>query len=406
MKYLTILIDGMADESIESLGGKTPLEYSSIPCIDEMARKSELGMVHTVPQGMQPGSDVANLSVMGYAPDVYHTGRSPLEAVSVGVKLEDTDVTFRCNLVTVSNEEGLDYQDRTMLDHSAGEITSEEAEELINFLKPYLEKEELKYYPGVSYRNLIVWENGNTDMTLVPPHDFLEKKIGEFLPQGNFAKEILEMTKKSFELLSSHPINIKRISEGKNPANSIWIWGEGKKPILDPFQEKYKLKGAVISAVDLIKGIAISASLESIDIEGATGNIDTNFEGKAQGVIGAFERGNEFVYLHLEAPDECGHQGDLKEKIRSIEIIDEKIVKVLKAYLDSLDEEYRILLVPDHPTPVRIRTHTMDAVPYLIYDSSKAKQGSQEGYSEVSCALTNNVFNQGFKLAEYFLEKC
>jgi len=403
MKYVTILIDGMADEETPALDGKTPLEYANIPVINELAKYSELGLVKTVPEGMPPGSDVANLSVMGYAPDVYHTGRSPLEAASVGVELSDTDVTFRCNFVTVSDEK--EYSEKTMIDHSAGDITSEEAQELVEALKAELETDEIKYYAGVSYRNLIVWKEGPLEFKLVPPHDFLGKTIKNYLPSGKFGNVIYDMTLRSHEILKNHPVNIARVEKGLNPANSVWIWGEGKKPSLDSFKEKFGVEGAAISAVDLIKGIAICAELESIDIPGATGNLETNFEGKAQGVIDALKAGKDFVYLHLEAPDECGHQGHLGNKIKSIEIIDQKVVKFLKAELDKLGEDYKIMILPDHPTPVRTRTHTSDPVPYMIYDSRDLAEKGSVAYNERTCGATGNYFPEGCKLAEYFLKE-
>lgn len=403
MKYVVVLIDGMADEAREDLGGKTPLEYASLPTINELAKKAELGLVQTVPEGMPPGSDVANLSVIGYDPKQYHTGRSPLEAASVGVELLDTDVTYRCNLVTVSDHK--DFNQRVMLDHSAGDISSEEAGELIQALKEALDTEAATLYKGVSYRNLMVWKNGSTEVDLVPPHDFLEKTVGDHLPSGDHGETILEMTKKSYEILSNHPVNKRRIEAGKNPANSVWIWGEGKKPLLDNFQEKYGVKGTVISAVDLIKGIGLSSGLGSIDVEGATGTLETNFEGKAQATIKAFEDGYEYVYVHLEAPDECSHQGDLKGKLQAIEIIDQKIVKVIKEKLDTMAGDYKMMILPDHPTPVRTRTHTSEPVPYLIYESSKNSVVSEDAiYCEKNCKATGRYFTDGYKLAEYFLQ--
>lgn len=404
MKYVVVLIDGMADEVREDLDGKTPLEYATLPTINEMAKRSELGMVKTVPEGMPPGSDVANLSVIGYDPKKYHTGRSPLEAASVGVDLLDTDVTYRCNLVTVSDDK--EFNDRVMLDHSAGDISSKEAEALIKALKESLDTDVATLYKGVSYRNLMVWKDGSTDVNLVPPHDFLEKTVGAHLPSGDHADIILDMTKRSYEILKDHPINKKRIEAGKNPANSVWIWGEGKKPLLDNFQEKYGVKGTVISAVDLIKGIGLSSGLGSIDVEGATGTLETNFDGKAQATVEAIKAGYDYVYVHLEAPDECSHQGDLKGKLEAIEIIDEKIVKFIKNKLDDMAVDYKMMILPDHPTPVSTRTHTSNPVPYMIYESSKAdKKPSDEVYCEKNCEATGNYFSDGYKLAEYFLNQ-
>lgn len=402
MKHVVILIDGMADEKIEKLGNKTPLQAANIPTIDALAKVSELGMVHTVPDGMPPGSDVCNLSIMGYSPEVYHTGRSPLEAVSVGIDLNDTDVTYRCNFVTLSEED--DIADRTMIDHSSSDITSEEAMYLMKDLQLNLNTDIIKYHAGVSYRNLITWENGSTEVKLVPPHDFLEQKLANYLPSGNNADKILEMTKRSFEILNNHPINNSRRERGLNPANSIWVWGEGKKPGLDDFKEKYGLDGSAISAVDLIKGIAICAGLKSVDVEGATGTIRTDFTAKANAVLKELKDGKDYVYLHLEAPDECSHQGNLEEKIESIEIIDEKVVKYLKDELDKLGMDYRFLIVPDHPTPVRLRTHTTNPVPFLIYDSTVSKASGFDEYSEVSCEASGFEFFKGPLLTKYFIK--
>lgn len=402
MKHIIILIDGMADEKIESLGNKTPLQAANIPNIDALAKVSELGMVHTVPEGMPAGSDVANLSVMGYDPKIYHTGRSPLEAVSVGIELNDTDVTFRCNLVTLSEEK--DISQRTMIDHSSSDITSEEAEILMKDLQLNLDTNIIKYHAGVSYRNIITWKDGTTDVKLVPPHDFLEQKLTDYLPSGTNSEKILEMTKRSFEILNNHPINNLRREKGLNPANSIWIWGEGKKPILDNFKDKYGLDGSAISAVDLIKGIAMCAGLNSVDVEGATGTINTDFIAKANAALKEFKDGKDYVYLHLEAPDECSHQGNLEEKIRSIEIIDEKVVKYIKEELDRSDDDYRILLVPDHPTPVRTRTHTSNPVPFLIYDSTSVKDSGFSEYSEITCEKSGFEFFNGPLLTKYFIK--
>ncbi len=400
MKHIVVLIDGMADEVIESLGNKTPLQAANIPNINALAKVSELGMVSTVPKGMPPGSDVANLSVIGYDPEKYHTGRSPLEAASIGLELNATDVTYRCNFVTVSEEE--DFENKIMLDHSASDITSEEACELLKVLSDELASETIEYHCGVSYRNIIIWHEGSTDVRLVPPHDFLEQSLNRYLPSGDNSDIILEMTKRSYEILNSHPINLKRKEKGLNPANCIWIWGEGRKPKLDKFKDKYGLDGSAISAVDLIKGIAILAGLDSIDVKGATGTIDTDFTAKANACLNEFKNGKDFVYLHLEAPDECSHQGHLDEKIRSIEIIDQKVVKYLKEELDKSEEEYRMLIVPDHPTPVRTRTHTSDPVPFLLYDSTLVKEHNLDHYSEISCNESGLKFSSGPELTKYF----
>ena len=386
-KYIVVLIDGAADYKLKELGNKTPLQIAKKPEIDRLAQKGEVGMVKTIPEGIPPGSDTANLSILGYDPAIYSTGRSSLEAVSIGIKLEDDDVTFRCNLVTLSDEP--DYNAKVMIDYSAGEISTEESEGLIRKLDSVLGNDHIKFYKGVSYRHVIVWKNGPENTVLTPPHDISGKKIKEFLPSGEGSKDILDMMISSSEILSLDDVNIKRIRAGKNPANSIWLWGKGRKPNLDPFFKKYGVKGSVISAVDLVKGIGICAGLRSVNVEGATGNINTNFKGKAQAVIDEIKNGQDFVYVHIEAPDECGHQGNIAEKIRAIEIIDDKVVGKIRKTLDKMGESYRLMILPDHPTPISIRTHTSDPVPFLIYDSDDIKEDKKEQvFDEFYPALT------------------
>lgn len=377
MKHIVILADGMADRPIDSLGGKTPMEAAATPVLDQLACEAEIGMVQTVPQGMAPGSDTANLAVIGYEPEIYHTGRSPLEAASMGVELSDDDISYRCNLVTLSGHGP--FQERVMYDHSAGEISSEEARELIEDLKTLL-PEDMELHAGISYRHLLVWKNGEAGQVMVPPHDFLGKSVGEHLPGGSGSDRFLRFHTEALKILESHPVNQRRKVRGLNPANSIWLWGEGKRPRLDPFNSRYGLSGSVISAVDLIKGIGILAGLRSIEVEGVTGNIHTNFEGKARAAVEALASGDDFVYVHLEAPDECGHQGDTQGKLRSIELIDEKILKPIISYLEDAGEPYRMLILPDHPTPIELRTHSSDPVPYLLY------QGGTKGLPE-GCAV-------------------
>ncbi len=384
MKYITILGDGMADWDVEALGGKTPLDVAKKPNIDALAKKSICGMAKTVPDGMKPGSDTANLSVMGYDPTKYYTGRSPLEAVSVGVKLEDTDITFRTNFVTLSEEEN--YEEKTMVDYSAGEISTKEADELIKTLNKELKDDVYSFYTGFSYRHILVQKNGKLTMTLTPPHDISGRKVTEYLPSGENSEKLLEFMKKSNEILKNHPVNVERKKKGLNPANSIWIWGEGSKAVLPSFESLYSVKGGVVSAVDLIKGIAISAGLESVDVEGATGNVDTNFEGKAEAAIKLLEN-NDFIYVHLEAPDECGHRGELENKVLSIELIDEKIVGPILSYMEKTGEDYKVLVMPDHPTPLKVKTHVMDPVPFIIYDSRREEAGVDK-YCEKECAKT------------------
>ncbi len=403
MKYIVLLVDGMADYPIESLGNKTPLEVVNIPNINGCARRGEVGMVQTIPAGMSPGSDTANLSVMGYAPEIYHTGRSPLEAASMGVEMKPTDVTFRCNLVTVSEE--ADFASKTMIDHSSGEITTEEARELILFLKPHLENAFLTLYPGVSYRHLLVWDQGPEDFKLTPPHDILDQPISQHLPQGSGGDVILAFMEKSHELLKNHPVNLARVARGLRPANSAWIWGEGKKPRLDSFAEKFGIEGAVISAVDLINGIGVCAGLEPVVVPGANGTLHTNFEGKAQGAVDILKSSKDFVYVHLEAPDECGHQGDLAGKMKAMEIIDEKVAGYILREMDAWGVPYRFLVLPDHRTPIARRTHTSEPVPYMLYDSTRTGSEKDQQFSEPSAEASGNYFDSGHALMDYFIKK-
>ncbi|MBW9157137.1 cofactor-independent phosphoglycerate mutase [Clostridium tagluense] len=402
MKYIVVLGDGMADYPIKELNNKTPIQYASTPAIDYMAKHGIIGMVKTVPEGMPPGSDTANMAVFGYDPFVYYSGRSPFEAASMGVPMLDTDITFRCNLVTLS--EGEPYAEKIMLDHSAGEITTEESAELIRALSEYLSTEAIKFYPGISYRHLMIWDNGPFDWKLTPPHDILGKKVKDYMPKGLNSEVIEEMTKKSSQFLSRHDINKKRVAKGLNPANSIWIWGEGKRPLLSNFNEKYNLKGSVISAVDLIKGIGLCAGLDIIDVEGATGNINTNYIGKAKAAMAELAKGNDFVYIHVEAPDECGHRYEIENKYKAIEYIDNKIVKVIKEEMDRLGEDYKMIILPDHPTPLSLRTHTSDPVPFLIYQSNDEKDNPNGCYDEFAAKDTGLYFPEGYKLMDYFLK--
>lgn len=402
MKYVVVLCDGCADLPIEELGGKTPLEAAHTPNMDMLARRSEIGMIKTVPDGMKPGSDTANLSALGYDPRVCYTGRSPLEAVSMGITLSDSDVTFRANLVTLG-EGGFDGG--VMADYSAGEISTEESRQLIDFLAQKLNGEGLKLYPGVSYRHCLVWDGGSTDVTLTPPHDILGKCVTEYMPKGVGADKLTELMLKSKELLHDHPVNVARRAAGKNTADSLWIWGEGTKPAIPDFYTLRGLKGAVISAVDLIKGIGISGAMTSIDVEGATGTVDTNFPGKAQAALDALCGGYDFVFIHMEAPDECGHQADAQGKKRSLELIDEQVLGKLLADLYKTGDDYRILLMPDHPTPVSIRTHTGDPVPYMIYDSTKDLGNGALLYNEKAAADTHCFIPDGVALMERFLSK-
>ena len=370
MKYIVILGDGMADEPIGALGGKTPLACAETPVMDELASKGEMGMVQNVPAGMAPGSDVANLSVLGYDPAVCYSGRSPLEALSVGVAMEPTDIVLRCNIVTLTEEEP--YAEKTILDHSSGEISTADADVLMDAIREAFNGDEFQYYTGTSYRHITIWKNGVMPQ-LEPPHDHLTHVIGPYLPKEPKLRSMME---KSFDILNTHPLNLERAANGRNKANSLWFWGAGTKPSLQNFTEKTGLKGAMVSAVDLLKGIAVGAGMKVYQVPGATGSIDTNFEGKAQAAIDALIKdGCDFVYVHVEAPDECGHRAELENKVYSIGAISEKILRPVVEYLDSCGEEYSVMLLPDHPTPICRRTHTLDPVPFMIYRSGKKEDG-------------------------------
>lgn len=399
MKYVIVLADGCADRPLEILGNKTPLEASNTPNMDFFAENGSLYFVKTVPDGLKPGSDVANLSVMGYDPHLYYTGRSPLEAASIGVELKENQTAFRANTVTLSDEES--YEDKTMKDYSAGEITTEESSLLLEAVEEALGGGDIHFYPGVSYRHLFVWDDAPESFKLTPPHDISDRKIKDYLPDN---PRILELMKKSEEILKNHPVNQKRIAMGKNPATSLWIWGEGKKPALSSFESLYGIKGAVVSAVDLIKGIGILAGMKSIDVEGATGNINTNFDGKAKAAAKALlEDGCDLVYVHLEAPDECGHQGDALGKTKSLELIDEKIIGYIKDRLDESGEDYKFMVLPDHPTPVSIKTHSGESIPCVMY--KKGQQCRSGNVYTESCAEKNGaVRTVGHELMKEFLE--
>ncbi len=400
MKYIVILGDGMADLPCDELAGMTPLELAYKPNIDSLAQKGVCGMCKTVPDGIKPGSDVANLSVMGYSPLKYYSGRSPLEALSIGVNMLDSDLAVRCNLVTLSDEEN--YQDKIMVDYSAGEISTEEAAELIASVEQALGDDEFTFYNGVSYRHCLIKHNGERGTEYTPPHDISGKTISDYLPSGLYGDKMLDLMVKSYDILKDHPVNLKRKQEGKNPANSIWLWGEGSRPSLPNFEKLRGLKGAVISAVDLLKGIGIASGMEIIEVEGVTGTVNTNFSGKAQACVKAIRDGFDYVYLHMEAPDECGHQGDSKGKVKSIELIDEKVVGYILSELEG--EDLRILVCPDHPTPLVTKTHSSEPIPFIIYDSTCIKEGIS-AYTESECAKTGLSLNSGDELVEMFLQK-
>ncbi|MDD3139315.1 MAG: cofactor-independent phosphoglycerate mutase [Lachnospiraceae bacterium] len=398
MKYIIVLGDGMADEPLEELCAKTPLEVANTPALDELTKKSEIGLAYTVPKGMSPGSDTANLSVIGYNPEVYYTGRSPLEALSIGVDMKPTDISLRCNIVTISEEEQ-NYEDHIIIDHSASEISTKDAAVLIQALQNGLRRDGYEFYVGTSYRHLLVWANG-TVVELIPPHDILTKRIGDYLPKDAV---LLDMMKKSYDILKDHPINIARKEKGLNPANSAWFWGAGTRPALTSFQGKTGKRGAMISAVDLLKGIAVGAQMHNVTVEGANGGLHTNYEGKAEAAVEVLlKEGYDFVYVHVEAPDEMGHQGNLADKIKAIEYLDQKVIHKIIMALDESKEDYRILIMPDHPTPIHLRTHTGDPVPYLLYDSTKIVKGN-ESYSEKTAAESGIVWEHGYQLIDYLL---
>lgn len=403
MKYIIVLGDGMADEPIDTLGYRTPLEAADTPAMDRLARTAETGMALMVPKGMAPGSDTANLSVLGYDPRIYYSGRSSLEALSIGVPMGDDDISYRCNLVTLSEEEEK-YADRIITDHSSDEIETKDATVLLCALKEGLKREGYEFYPGTSYRHLLLWKHGKM-LDLTPPHDILTKKIGEYLPEDPILRGMME---KSYDILSVHPLNIKRKQMGLHPANSAWFWGAGRRPALRPFLEKTGKRGAMISAVDLLKGIARGAGMDCIAVKGATGGLSTNYSGKMEAARNALlNEGYDFTYIHVEAPDEMGHQGKVAEKIMAIEAIDHKIIGPLTEALDNANEPYRILVLPDHPTPVRVRTHTPGPVPYLLYDSGKPLDGGKKhvsAYNEKTGRESGIVIKEGYRLIDRLFE--
>ncbi len=402
LKYAVVLCDGMADYPVDALSGKTPMSVADKNTMNTLASRSEVGLVRTVAEGLKPGSDVANLSVLGYDPAVYYSGRSPLEAASIGIDLKDTDVTLRCNLVTLSDEEK--YEDKTMLDYCADDISTQEAKELIDFIQDKLGSDEFKFYSGVSYRHCLVWNNGEPKPgVLTPPHDISGRKITEYVPHGEHTQKLFELMKKSHELLKEHPVNKKREANGHRPANSIWLWGEGQKPILDSFENKFGLKGAIVSAVDLLKGIGICAGMETPYVEGATGYIDTNLNGKLNAALDSLKSGCDFVYIHIEAPDECGHRGETENKIKAIELIDREILRPLIDELKKMGD-FAVMVLPDHPTPLSIRTHCGDPVPYMIYRSNNEVTSGIKVFDEKSAASTGVFIEQGHTLINRFLK--
>lgn len=400
MKYIIILGDGMAGEPLECIGGKTTLEQALTPEMDRLAKMSEIGLVSMVPEGMAPGSDTANLSVLGYNPEVYYTGRSPLEALSIGVGMEEDDVSFRCNLVTLTEDASLPYEDQRIVDHSSDEINTRDAGVLLEVLKEEVLKPGFELYRGTSYRHLLLWKNGH-EMELTPPHDILTNQIREYLPGDPM---LLAMMKESYRVLKEHPVNLKRKAQGLRPANSAWFWGAGKRPKLPDFQEKTGKRGVMISAVDLLKGIAAGSGMKIVHVEGADGGLHTNYEGKAQAAVRALlDEGYDFAYIHVEAPDEMGHQGSVEKKIRAIEFLDQRLIRIVREAMDASGEPYRLLILPDHPTPIVARTHTADPVPYLLYDRKRPENGA-ESYCERTAVQSGRWEKNGYHLIEHLFE--
>lgn len=401
MKYVIVLGDGMADEPIEALGGKTPLAFAKTPMIDQLAQTGEVGLAKTIPTGMKPGSDTANLAVLGYDPEKYYSGRSPLEALSIGVPMQATDIALRCNTVTLSDEPGVPYAERTIIDHSADEISTADAAQLIEAVRPVFENETYQFYVGTSYRHCLIWAGGVVQ-DITPPHDILGKVIGDYLPEDLKLRAMMEQ---SFDILDNHPLNVARAKAGKNKANSLWFWGAGTKPALSSFTEKTGKRGAMISAVDLLKGIAVGAGMQVLEVEGATGGLTTNYEGKAAAAAKALlEDGNDFAYIHVEAPDEMGHQGSVENKVKAIEYLDGRVIRPLYDALTASGEDFRMLILPDHPTPIRLRTHIGDPVPYLLYDST-AKLGTGALYNEASAQQTGVFVEKGYTLIDHLFEQ-
>ncbi|MBI1811389.1 MAG: cofactor-independent phosphoglycerate mutase [Nitrospirae bacterium] len=401
MKYVVIIGDGMADRPLNELGGKTPLQAAFTPNMDKLACEGIIGRVRTIPEGFHPGSDVANLSVLGYDPRKFYTGRASLEAASIGVGLKDTDVAYRCNLVTLRFNR--DKTQAIMEDYSGGHISTEEAGILINDINKELGTSQIKFCRGVSYRHLMVWSDGKADAECTPPHDIMGRDISDYLPVGSGEETLRELMLDSVDVLESHDINKERISKGKNPANSIWLWGQGKKPWLSKFREKYSVEGAMVSAVDLTKGLGIYAGFKILQVPGVTGWLDTNYAGKAEAALVALKE-VDFVYIHVEAPDEAGHSGNYKNKIKAIEDFDALVVGTVMRGIKSF-EEFRILLMPDHPTPVELRTHTAEPVPFVIYDNKQKQKNEGAAFDESILKREGiMVVEEGYKLMDYFIK--
>ena len=402
MKYAIVLYDGMADYPVPALGGKTPMMVAKKPNFDSLARRGEVGLIKTVADGLKPASDIANLSVLGYDPMLYYTGRSPLEAVSMGIDMADTDIALRCNLVTLSDES--EYSAKTMRDYSAGDVSTQEAAQLIKTVQAHFGNDAFRFYSGVSYRHCLICHNGTMDLgTMTAPHDISGRVIGEYLSKSKNAEPLIQMMRESYALLKDHPVNKARQAAGKLPANSIWLWGEGKKPSLPSFEKTFGLKGSIISAVDLLKGIGICAAMNTPGVDGATGYIDTNFKGKAQAAVEEWQNGQNLVYIHVEAPDECGHRNEPENKVRSIELIDEQLLPVILKYLNTQDD-YKVMILPDHATPIVTGTHASDPVPYMIYHKNKPTDSGVENINEETAKATGRFIDFGPSLMKYFTD--
>lgn len=401
MKYIVIIGDGMSDRPLNELGGLTPLKKAHIPNMDRLVREGTAGRARTIPEGFQPGSDVANLSILGYDPVVYYSGRAPLEAASMGIDLEKNDVAYRCNLIT------LDFygDDTVMNDYSGGHITTEEARSLIESIDDELGTDNIRFYPGVGYRHLMVWKNGSTAIDCTPPHDITGKAVSSYMPKGDEATILRKLMDESVDILSEHPVNKRRVKEGKKPANSIWFWGQGRKPSMPTYREKYNIGGSLISAVDLTKGLGVYAGFDIINVPGATGYIDTNYKGKAEYALASL-KDHDLVYVHIEAPDEAGHNGNLNDKIRAIEDIDSLVVGPMLESLLKSGEPFRMLVMPDHSTPIEVRTHTKEMVPFALYDSSTNNTSSSfNSYDEdIVSSDSALTFNEGFRLMDFLIK--
>lgn len=404
MKYLVLIPDGMADEKVKELGDLTPMQKAKKPYMDMLAKKAYVGTVSNVPEGMVPESDTANMAIMSFDPKVYSKGRSPLEALSMGLSMDSDDTAIRCNIITLSEEQDC-YEDRILLDNTADEISTEEADELVKAVNEKFANEKRRLYTGMSYKHCFMWKTDMDRYNFARPHDIINQRIGEFLPkESDGGAEFLEVMKASYDVLNNHPVNIARRERGLKPGNALWFWSPGKKPALPSFKKKWGINASVISATDLIKGIAICAEMNSIDVEGVTANVHTNYTGKANAAIDAFKNGSDYVYIHVEAPDECGHRAEIDNKVLSIELIDQKILKPVYEYLNNSGEAFKIMILPDHPTPLRIRTHTITPVPFFIYSSETERKGV-DGFDEFSAANTGVYVKDGYKLMDTLVKQ-